>query len=117
MLTTLPVLEHLKQQIMESPVPVSVDHFCYAKASLGASQPGFATLVQLVQSGKLYVKLSGAYRISSADDYSDVTPIAKALITANPQRILWGSDWPHPAGAASARDHTATDIALESTHR
>jgi predicted TIM-barrel fold metal-dependent hydrolase len=43
------------------------------------------------------VKISAPYRSSTqAPDYSDVTPLAKALIAANPQRMLWGSDWPHP---------------------
>jgi predicted TIM-barrel fold metal-dependent hydrolase len=65
---------------------------------LGTQQPGFATLVKLVQRGKAYVKVSAAYRSSEqAPDYPDVAPLAKALIAANPQRILWGTDWPHPA--------------------
>ena len=58
---------------------------------------------ELVRSGKAYVKVSGAYRSSThAPDYSDVAPLAKALVAANPQRILWGSDWPHPNSAPPA---------------
>jgi predicted TIM-barrel fold metal-dependent hydrolase len=54
-------------------------------------------LIELVRSGRAYVKVSGAYRASSqAPDYPDVTPLAKALITANAERIVWGTDWPHP---------------------
>ena len=50
-----------------------------------------------MRGGKAYVKISGAYRSSAAaPDYSDVVPLAKALIAANPDRILWGTDWPHP---------------------
>jgi predicted TIM-barrel fold metal-dependent hydrolase len=67
--------------------------------------------VALVQSGKAYVKISGAYRSSNAGpDYADVAPLAKALIAANPQRILWGSDWPHPDSSIVA-GRKATDIA------
>jgi predicted TIM-barrel fold metal-dependent hydrolase len=78
-------------------VTVVFDHFGGPQASLGLEQPGFATLLNLVQTGKAYVKLSGAYRSSTkAPNYPDVAPFAKALIAANPQRILWGSDWPHP---------------------
>jgi predicted TIM-barrel fold metal-dependent hydrolase len=67
--------------------------------------------VSLVRSGKAYVKISGAYRSSSQrPDYADVAPLAKALIAANPQRILWGSDWPHPDSARVAGRKT-TDIA------
>jgi predicted TIM-barrel fold metal-dependent hydrolase len=60
-------------------------------------QPGFPELVELVKSGKAYVKISGAYRASKlGPEYSDVIPFAKALIAANPDRIIWGTDWPHP---------------------
>src|SRR3954451_6113357 len=51
----------------------------------------------LVKSGKAYVKISGAYRSShAAPDFANVTPLAQALIAANPDRIVWGTDWPHP---------------------
>ena len=54
-------------------------------------------LLNLVRSGKAYVKISAAYRVSDkAPEYSDVAPLAQALIAANPQRVLWGTDWPHP---------------------
>ena len=95
--TSLAVVSGIKDLVLASPVPVVFDHFGGAKASLGLAQPGFAELVELVRAGKAYVKISGAYRISSAaPDYSDVVPLAKALIAANPDRILWGTDWPHP---------------------
>jgi predicted TIM-barrel fold metal-dependent hydrolase len=93
----LATIEELQDDIMTSPMPVVFDHFGGARASLGVSQPGFDVLVKLIRSGKAYVKISGAYRVSDrAPDYSDVTPLAQALIAANPQRILWGTDWPHP---------------------
>ena len=64
---------------------------------LGIEQPGFADLVELVKSGKAYVKISGAYRASKlGPDYADCTPLAQALIAANADRIVWGTDWPHP---------------------
>jgi predicted TIM-barrel fold metal-dependent hydrolase len=93
----LPVIAGLSDLVLASPVPVVFDHFGGAKGALGLQQPGFDRLLQLVGSGKGYVKLSGAYRASSsAPDYPDTAPLARALIAANPQRILWGSDWPHP---------------------
>jgi len=53
--------------------------------------------VDLVKSGKAYVKISGAYRASKlGPDYPDAVPLAKTLIAANPDRIIWGTDWPHP---------------------
>jgi len=62
-----------------------------------AFRPGFADLTELVRSGKAYVKISGAYRASKlAPNYPDAAPLARALIAANSDRILWGTDWPHP---------------------
>jgi predicted TIM-barrel fold metal-dependent hydrolase len=93
----LPVIAGLSDLVLSSPVPVVFDHFGGAKGAAGVQQPGFDKLLQFVRSGKGYVKISGAYRASNgAPDYPDVAPLARALIAANPHRILWGSDWPHP---------------------
>jgi predicted TIM-barrel fold metal-dependent hydrolase len=95
--TNLPMIPAVKDLVAASPVPVVFDHFGGAQAALGVEQPGFPDLVELVKSGKAYVKISGAYRASKlAPDYQDVIPFAKALIAANPDRIVWGTDWPHP---------------------
>ena len=93
----LPVIAGLSDIVLASPVPVVFDHFGGAQGAAGLKQPGFDKLLKLVGTGKGYVKISGAYRASiNTPDYSDAGPLARALITANPQRILWGSDWPHP---------------------
>ena len=97
MYVTLPVISSIKDLVLASPVPVVFDHFGRAQAALGVGQPGFADLVELLRSGKAYVKISGAYRVShQAPDFADAAPLAKALIAANPERIVWGTDWPHP---------------------
>lgn len=97
MYTNLTMISALKDLVAASPVPVVFDHFGGAHADLGAHQAGFAELLELVRTGKAYVKISGAYRASYLEpDYVDVVPLAKALIAANPDRILWGTDWPHP---------------------
>ena len=90
-------------------MPIVFDHFGGAQASLGVHQPGFADLVALVQSGKAYVKISGAYRASTQPDYADLKPLAQMLIAANADRIVWGSDWPHPSPTALA-GHPVTDV-------
>ena len=92
--TSLSVVAALKNEFAASPVPIVFDHFCKANTELGVNQPGFAELLDLVRSGRAYVKISitGAPR----KDYTDFTPLAKALIAANPDRILWGTNWPHP---------------------
>jgi predicted TIM-barrel fold metal-dependent hydrolase len=108
--TNLPVITGIKDLVAASPVPVVFDHFGGAQASLGAAQAGWADLVDLVRSGKAYVKLSAAYSISTQPpDYPDVTPFVKALVAANPDRILWGSDWPH-TNSKSPRARSITEI-------
>jgi predicted TIM-barrel fold metal-dependent hydrolase len=105
------VIDRLADQISTSPVPIVIDHFGGAQGSLGVRQPGFDALLELVRTGNAYVKISGSYRSSvQAPDYPDVAPLAKALIAANPQRILWGTDWPHPDSARVA-GRKATDKA------
>jgi predicted TIM-barrel fold metal-dependent hydrolase len=111
MYTAMAVIDAIRDRIAESPVPIVFDHFGGAQAALGTAQPGFDALLGLLRAGKAYVKISGAYRSSNAaPDYADVAPLAKALIAANPQRILWGSDWPHPDSSIVA-GRKATDIA------
>jgi predicted TIM-barrel fold metal-dependent hydrolase len=109
--TRLSVIEGIKDLVMAAPMPTVFDHFGGAQGPLGVSQPGFDTLLTLVRTGKAYVKISAPYRSSTkAPDYPDVAPLAKALIAANPQRMLWGSDWPHP-DSAQVSGRKFTDIA------
>jgi predicted TIM-barrel fold metal-dependent hydrolase len=97
--TNLAIITALKDLVTAASVPVVFDHFGGAKAELGPQQPGFADLVDLVRSGRAYVKISAAYRVGrEAPDYADVLPLAQALIAANAERIIWGTDWPHPTG-------------------
>ena len=110
MYTGMALVDAIRDQVAASPVPIVFDHFGGAQAAAGTAQPGFGALTTLVQSGKAYVKISGAYRSSNArPDYADVAPLAKALIAANPQRILWGSDWPHPNSSIVA-GRKSTDV-------
>jgi predicted TIM-barrel fold metal-dependent hydrolase len=105
--TSLAVIAALKDDLAALPFPVVIDHFGRAKAALGPGQGGFAALLELVGSGRAYVKISAAYRMSDkAPDFPDAPPIAQALVAANPDRIVWGSNWPHPGRGA-----TRTDIA------
>ena len=102
--TSLSVIAALKDQLSQLPIPVVFDHFGGAKAALGPSQPGFDVVLDLVKSGRGYVKISGAYRASDkAPDFADATPLAQALVAANADRIVWGTDWPHPNPANQPR--------------
>ncbi len=107
----LTLVAALQDKFAAVPVPVVFDHFAGAQAALGVDQPGFGAVLALVKAGKAYVKISGAYRASSkAPDYPDTAPLARALLDANPERIVWGTDWPHPDSYVRA-GRAATDVA------
>jgi predicted TIM-barrel fold metal-dependent hydrolase len=95
-LTDLPVIEGLAPMIADVEVPVVFDHIGEAEAALGVNQKGFGALVALVKARNTYVKLSAPYTLSKRADWADVVPLAKALIAAGPDRMLWGTNWPHP---------------------
>ena len=105
------IIAALKSHIEQLPFPVVFDHFGGAKAADGTSQQGFVELLDLVKSGRAYVKISGAYRASDkAPDFADALPLAQALVAANPDRVLWGSDWPHP-NSTSVQGRALSEIA------
>ncbi|MCK9919726.1 amidohydrolase family protein [Microbacteriaceae bacterium K1510] len=107
----IPLVEALENTVAASPVPVVFDHFGGAKAELGVNQRGLDALRRLLASGKAWVKMSAPYRASGkSPDYPDVAPIARALIEANEDRLVWASDWPHTGGGAERRGRKATDI-------
>ena len=74
-----------------------IDHIGFIRATDGGiAQPGFQALLRLLRTGRCWVKLTGAYRTSSlTPPYSDVFPLVATLVKERPDRILWGSDWPH----------------------
>jgi len=79
-------------------VPMSVGHIGYTKAAAGGlDHPGFGEFLAMLRDGFFWVKLTGPYRISARAKfpYDDVTAMAKAVIAAAPDRVVWGSDWPH----------------------
>jgi predicted TIM-barrel fold metal-dependent hydrolase len=94
----LSVFAALRDTIAALPVTLVIDHFACADAALGPDQPGLDAIYDLLRSGKIYVKISGGYRSSKLAGYPDVAPLAQALIAANADHILWGTDWPHPGG-------------------
>jgi len=79
-------------------LPMSIAHFAYQPAAAGVGAPGFRALLELMRRGNTWMKISGANRVSRGDlpPYDDVRPMAQALIEAAPERIMWGTDWPHP---------------------
>lgn len=111
----LQVIAELQDTIAHLPVPVVADHFGGARGDGGTGQPGFAALLGLVKSGKVFVKLSAPYRASGrAPEYEDVASIARALIATAPGQMIWASDWPHTGGGATGsndrKERTLADI-------
>jgi len=91
-------LVELAPRLRRLTVPVVVDHMGHMSVASGIDNSGFQTLVDLVRDGVCWIKLSGNYRISAeGPPYVDAIPFARALIEAGPERMVWGSDWPHPA--------------------
>jgi len=91
-------LPELAPRLRRLPVRFVIDHMGHMPAQLGLAHPGFTALFALAREGSCWVKLSGPYRISAQQyPYEDVAPIAKALVEAAPEHMVWGSDWPHPS--------------------
>jgi predicted TIM-barrel fold metal-dependent hydrolase len=103
--------EIVRDELAGVTVPIVIDHFGEPRVADGVGQPGFTTVLNLVKSGRAYVKFSNADTLAAKPDMSDLTPFATALISANPQRIVWGTAWPHP-GAGAVPGRKPTDLAL-----
>ena len=89
-------LIELAPRLMKLSCPVSCDHLAFIKPDLGTAQPAFEALKHLLGSGHGWAKFSGAYRISGkAEHYDAVLPFAREIAQNYPDRIVWGSDWPH----------------------
>ncbi|OZI21361.1 hydrolase [Bordetella genomosp. 9] len=96
LLVDLRTLPDIAPRLDRLPIPVVLDHMGHFPAELGTGWAGFRMLLRRLEAGRTYVKLSGSYRLSPREGHvDDVAPIAGALIRAAPDRLVWGSDWPH----------------------
>ena len=91
-------LPDLAKRLSALPVDVVVDHIGSIPPELGTDHPAFVALLRMLETGRCWVKLSAAYQLSKtgAPDYSDYRTFARALVAAAPERMLWGTNWPHP---------------------
>lgn len=86
----------LDRVLGDFPVEVMIDHMGRPHTRGGVTAPGFQALLRLLKSGRGWSKLSAPYRTSlQAPPYADITPFAQALVAAVPDRLVWGTDWPH----------------------
>lgn len=101
----LPIVIANERAIAGMKRPVVLDHFGGARAGHPGMAEGLRTLMRLTRSGPAWVKLSGAYRVSLDAEtmWNDAPPLAVALIDAAPDRLVWGSDWPHTGGHAGRK--------------
>ena len=86
-------------------VPVVIDHMGRTPARLGADHAGVKAMVRLLSEGRVWIKLSGLANISDlGPTYDDARSLHEALLAANPEQLVWGSDWPHTKPAAARPD-------------
>jgi D-galactarolactone isomerase len=98
------------------PSPIVFDHLGRITQPAGTIHPGFRVIRKLLDKGNTWVKLSGAYHDSKVGSptYSDVSEIAQAYVQAAPERMLWGTDWPHPTQKTAKPDDAALlDLLLD----
>jgi predicted TIM-barrel fold metal-dependent hydrolase len=88
-----------KDVLNRLPCPIVFDHLAHIPQPIGTGHPAFAVVVDLLQKGKAWVKLSGAYQDTKVGPptYADSTAVAQAYVKGAPERLVWGSDWPHPS--------------------
>lgn len=96
------------------PCPVVFDHFGHTTIG-GREDPAFAVIVKLLQANKAWLKLSGAYLDTKvgAPTYAESVPTARAYIQEAPDRLVWGSDWPHPTANIKPDDAILFDLLLQ----
>jgi 2-pyrone-4,6-dicarboxylate lactonase len=99
-----------------SPVPVVIDHMGRIDASRGLDDTGFSNLLKLMEDKRFWVKVSGLERASrQGSPYSDAVPFARRLVASFGDRVVWGSDWPHPNLEAIPDDGKLVDLIGEFT--
>jgi predicted TIM-barrel fold metal-dependent hydrolase len=87
-----------RELLRRMPVPYVIDHMGRVKSHGGLDQPPLKMLLELLRDERAWTKVSGAERVSASGKrpFHDAIPIARAIIEAAPDRVLWGTDWPHP---------------------
>jgi len=92
-------LAELEARLLKHPTPLVIDHVGRVRGAEGVNAPGFRALLNLVrQRDDCWVKISSWYRLSDSGPprYRDMQPLVQALVAARPERLVWGSNWPHP---------------------
>jgi predicted TIM-barrel fold metal-dependent hydrolase len=86
----------MERVLASLPAALVIDHMGRIPLPAGIAHPAFGAIERLLEKGKTWIKLSGAYMMQGRPGYEETIPVAQALVRAAPERMLWGSDWPHP---------------------
>lgn len=109
-------IEELAPLLLNLPVPFVIDHMGRVKAADGVGQSPFVALLELMASDRAWVKICGGERVSAQDPpFHDAIPFAQSLIDVAPDRVLWGTDWPHPNVRVMPDDGGLVDLLGEYT--
>lgn len=98
------------------PTPIVFDHLAHMDLPDYERAPGYTALRRLLDGGKTWVKLSGAYndtKVGAAGNYSDTVPMARSYVAAAPERLVWASDWPHVTEATKPDTAKLFDLLAE----
>ena len=87
------------------PVPLVFDHRGHLPQTQGTAHPAFQVITELMRDGRGWVKLSGLYQDSNGENnYADTVAVGQAYVAAEPSRVIWGTDWPHPSEFSAKKD-------------
>lgn len=109
------LLPEREAQVRSWPGRIVIDHVGKFLEPVPVDHPAFRCLLRLVESGRVWVKLSAPYEVSKKGPprYDDVGRLAKALVKAAPERMLWASNWPHPSVKERPDDAALLDLLLD----
>lgn len=93
--TDTQALPHIADAVLSLPVPVVIDHMGGFDADAGVDDPGFRALLHLLESGRVWVKLCAYRNLLKQPDWEVGRVFQQRMLAANPERLVWGSDWPH----------------------
>jgi predicted TIM-barrel fold metal-dependent hydrolase len=105
-------IAQIEDLLMRLPSPLVFDHVARVPQPGGIESPGYSTVRKLIDKGRTWVKLSGAYHESKVGppSYTDISVVAKAFAQAAPERMVWASDWPHPTEKDKPDDAILFDL-------